>query len=202
MILKNKLQNIYNQLFSLLTLLKIINIKNLSFLPNQINKIIIGENKIFLYLNKTIKKVTENDLSGVTSIDINAFNNCTNLTDITIPNSVTRINANAFTNCTSLTNITIPNSVTSIGIGAFTNCTSLTDITIPNSVTSIGNDAFWFCRNLTDIYMYPIIPPTLGSTIFLLDDITIHVPIGSGDAYKNATNWSAYADQIVEDIEI
>ena len=42
----------------------------------------------------------------------------------------------------NITSITIPNSVTSIGDGAFWGCTSLTSVTIPKSVTSIGKYAF------------------------------------------------------------
>ena len=49
----------------------------------------------------------------------------------------------AFNNCSSLTSITIPNSVKSIGNRAFGDCESLTSITIPNSVTSIGSGAFY-----------------------------------------------------------
>ena len=48
----------------------------------------------------------------------------------------------AFNECTSLTSINIPDSVTSIGEGAFNECTSLTSINIPTSVTSIGSYAF------------------------------------------------------------
>ena len=57
----------------------------------------------------------------------------------------------AFDGCSSLTSITIPNSVTSIGINAFNKCSSLTSITIPNSVTSIGDRAFSGCSALTSI---------------------------------------------------
>ena len=56
---------------------------------------------------------------------------------------VTRIGASAFDNCTGLTNIKIPNSVTSIGFYAFFGCSSLTNIEIPNSVENIGAMAFW-----------------------------------------------------------
>ena len=87
----------------------------------------------------------------VTSIESQAFRDCTSLTGITIPGSVTSIGYEAFYNCPSLTNITIPNSVTSIGGSTFYHCTSLKSITIPNSVTSIGNLAFEGCKSLTSI---------------------------------------------------
>ena len=88
---------------------------------------------------------------GTTSIAGSAFEGCTGLTSITIPNSVTSIGSNAFEGCTGLTSITIPNSVTSIGYRAFEGCTGLTSITIPNSVTSIGAGAFKGCTMLTSI---------------------------------------------------
>jgi len=87
----------------------------------------------------------------VTSIGAGAFENCGNLTNVTIPNSVTNIGYVAFFGCTNLTSVTIPNSVTDIGVGAFILCYSLTNVTIPNSVTSIGNEAFGACLNLTAI---------------------------------------------------
>ncbi len=88
---------------------------------------------------------------SVTSIGRGAFDDCTGLTGITIPDSVTSIGEDAFSGCTSLTGITIPNSVTSIGYEAFENCTGLISITIPDSVTSIGEWAFNGCTDLTGI---------------------------------------------------
>ena len=49
--------------------------------------------------------------------------------------SVKIIGESAFDNCWELTSVTIPNSVNSIGYYAFNYCTSLTSVTIPNSVT-------------------------------------------------------------------
>jgi len=71
--------------------------------------------------------------------------NGTEITSLTIPNSVTSIGSRAFAGCTGLTSLTIPNSVTSIGVYAFEGCTGLTSLTIPNSVTSIGANAFNGC---------------------------------------------------------
>ena len=88
---------------------------------------------------------------SVTSIDNWAFSWCASLTSITIPDSVTSIGEYAFCDCTRLTSVTIGNGVTSIGDSAFEDCTSLTSITIPDSVTSIENWAFYGCTGLTSI---------------------------------------------------
>ena len=62
----------------------------------------------------------------VTTIGSCAFNECTGLTSITLPDSITTIEWSAFEGCTSLTSITLPNSVTTIGFSAFEGCTGLT----------------------------------------------------------------------------
>ena len=88
---------------------------------------------------------------NVTSIGRRAFGDCTGLTNITIPNSVIEIGWHAFYDCANLKSITIPDSVISIGGCAFNNCTSLTSVTIPDSVTSIDYPAFVGCTSLTAI---------------------------------------------------
>jgi hypothetical protein len=62
----------------------------------------------------------------------------------------------AFEYCSSLTSVTIPDSVTSIEDSAFRNCSSLTSVTIPDSVTSIGYWAFSGCSSLTSVYISDI----------------------------------------------
>ena len=88
---------------------------------------------------------------SVTSIGSWAFEDCTGLTSITIPDSVTSIGDFAFYNCTGLRSVTIGNGVTNIGGSAFSRCTGLTSITIPDSVTSIGSNAFSNCTGLTNV---------------------------------------------------
>ena len=61
--------------------------------------------------------------------------------DNSVEYTVTSIDWYAFEDCSGLTSVTIPNSVTSIGSYAFRDCSGLTSVTIPNSVTSIGSNA-------------------------------------------------------------
>ena len=89
--------------------------------------------------------------SGVTTIGVYAFSNCTSLTSINIPESVTSIEIGAFSSCKSLSSIYIPESVTSIGYSVFNYCTSLTSINIPESVTTIEDYTFDNCTSLKSI---------------------------------------------------
>jgi len=121
-----------------------------------------------------------NELDGlpVTSIGDVAFQDCTGLTSVVMPDSVTRIGNQAFAYCLALTSITIPDSVTSIGEGAFSECTSLTSIAIPDSVTSIGQEAFLYCTSLTCV----IIPDSvtrIGGLVFYCCTGLTSVTIGN-----------------------
>ncbi len=93
----------------------------------------------------------DNTTYRVTSIGDSAFISCSNLTTITIPESVTTIGLYAFKACRNLAAITFSNNIISIGSYAFMYCESLTKVTLPNSITSIGSNAFIGCSNLTDI---------------------------------------------------
>ena len=136
----------------------------------------------------------------LTTIWRSAFEDCTSLTSVTIPDSVSYINSRAFDDCDNLTSVTIPNSVTTIGDYAFWDCDRLTSITIPDSVTTIGKNAFIYCTRLTIVYCKATTPPALGGN-YIFDyngsGRKIYVPMKSVNAYKIATYWSEYADDII-----
>ena len=96
---------------------------------------------------------------GVTFIGDYAFMDCSSLSRLVIPESVTSIGDGAFSFCESLTSIIIPDGVTSIGADAFGNCTSLSNIDIPDGVTSIENGVFCGCHSLSNI----VIPNSVTS---------------------------------------
>lgn len=126
-------------------------------------------------VDKSITRVTADMLEGVTNIRNVAFNSCT-----------------------SLESVEIPNSVTSIGNRAFYSCSSLASVEIPNSVTSIGAEAFRSCSSLASITVLATSPPTLGASVFqgISQSFKIYVPAESVDVYKAASRWSSYADEI------
>ncbi|MBR6168036.1 MAG: leucine-rich repeat domain-containing protein [Paludibacteraceae bacterium] len=77
----------------------------------------------------------------VVTIGTSAFESCSNLQSVTLPNSITTINQDAFYGCSKLGDINLPEGLTTIGLRAFYNC-NLDTIIIPSTVTSIGNKAF------------------------------------------------------------
>lgn len=135
---------------------------------------------------------------GTLLIGNDAFYGCYGLSNVSLPGGISSIGTSAFCECYGLRGITIPSGVISIGSNAFSNCKGLTSISIPASVTSIGDSAFSGCTSISAYHFYGTTPPTLGSSAFssIPSDCVIYVPSASVNAYKSATNWSAYSSYI------
>lgn len=98
--------------------------------------------------NKTLSKyILRNDTKGL----LRTFENCTNLSSISIPTSVSNIGNYTFYGCSNLSSITIPENVVNIGSHAFADCFNLASLTISGNVNSIGSAAFSGCGKLTSV---------------------------------------------------
>ena len=130
------------------------------YLPLPLKKIVFTGSYIHssAYENCTwLEEVVIPD--GVTDIGNHAFHGCSSLASVAIPGSVTSIGDWAFENCSSLASVAIPGSVTSIGDSAFSGCSGLTSVVIPDSVTSIRNGTFSGCSGLESV----VIPDSVTS---------------------------------------
>ncbi|MCD7770567.1 MAG: leucine-rich repeat domain-containing protein [Oscillospiraceae bacterium] len=101
-----------------------------------------------IYRNRVISVIIDYDAD---LIEMETFASCTNMTSVTIPDSVTVIGLGAFQNCKSLTTIDLPAGLTTIGDSAFAGCEKLESISIPNGVTTIYASAFSGCKSLKSI---------------------------------------------------
>ena len=131
--------------------------------------------------------------SGLTSITWNAvncadcasssvdyvFRSCSNVTSISVGNSVETLPAYAFVGCTELTSVSLGNHVTNIGNYAFYNCSGAFSLVIPNSVETIGSYAFSGCSGITEVVI-PDSVTTLGSYAFGSCYSLVSVSIGNG----------------------
>ena len=115
---------------------------------------------------------------SVTTIGINAFSACSNLTDIIVDpenSSYCSIDGVLYDKEVSVLikcpegkkgDLNIPSPVTTIGDYAFYYCERLKSVTIPNSVTTIGQWAFAYCTGLTSVTI-PYSVTTIGNSAFL-----------------------------------
>lgn len=174
--------------------------------------------------NKIENLVILSEYNGVkvTSIADHAFDGCTSLTSISIPNSITNIGKYAFNGCTSLTSVDMSNNVTAISDGTFYKCSSLISLTIPNCVTSIGFEAFGMCGSLMNI-LIPNSVTSIGDWAFgdCTSFTSITIPNGItnisyaifancsllknvklGKAVTNIDDWAFYKCGALTDITI
>lgn len=88
---------------------------------------------------------------GVNNISVLAFKDCTNLTTISLPETLRTIGGHAFYGCSNLDGVALPSSLTTIATGAFAECTALTSVAIPSGVKTVNMDTFRNCESLTEV---------------------------------------------------
>lgn len=118
---------------------------------NQSDGVVYINDVLYNYKGTMPSGTSVEIIEGTVSISPNAFQDCSNLVSVTIPNSVTSIEEYAFDGCSGLTSVVIPNSVTNIGHFTFRNCSVLASVAISSNVKSIGDGVFRGCASLTSV---------------------------------------------------
>ncbi len=95
--------------------------------------------------------------TGLNELPAEAFQGCTKLESIVMPESLTSWGYYAFFGCEKLSNFVFPKNITVIPRFCFAGCNSFTSFTVPEGVTTISTNAFRNCKGITNI----LLPQTL-----------------------------------------
>ena len=166
-----------------LTLMKYIGASSEVIVPDGVTKL---QYSTFSECRQLLTRVVLPD--GLLSIPESLLNNCTNLKEVVIPESVTTIGNHAFFGCASLEKINLPAGLTEISQSLLGGCTALSEITIPDGVTAIGDSAFQKCASLTEIVLPQGLRRIDGEAFFGCTGLSyIDIP----DGLETADNWIA-----------
>ena len=99
--------------------------------------------------NTNVTSVTMPD--SITVVFMAAFRDCTNLQHVVFSENLRTIGSYAFAGCTSLEEINLPDSLMYLQDFCFHGCSSLTEITIPDSVRQIPTGAFYECSSVESL---------------------------------------------------
>ncbi len=130
---------------------------------------------------------------GLTAIPDSAFRGCSALKELAIPAGVASIGTWAFSGANSLQTIRLPGGVSSVGDSAFRACTGLTALELNNGLETIGEYAISDCPALTELTL-PNTVTTIGAYAFQgnerLEKVTMSASWGrgGGDLLKNCPN--------------
>lgn len=136
------------------------------------------------YNNRTYAIITVKGFSG------------RKISSVKLSQSLKTIGDMAFDGCSNLKEIEIPNGIETIGRTAFRNC-ALTSLVIPESVKSIDGYAFNNCKHLMEVFFVGNKAPKgieIGTYYYPFDychsALTLYVP--NKEAYGNARNMVQY----------
>ncbi len=164
------------------------------FLPSELEE--IGD---FLLCYAT-------NLGGITipkkvhTIGSGAFLRCTSVDSLVFMGDRLKIiGDSAFSHCSQLSRLSLPKNIQSIGHSAFLGCSSLDSLVFTgDGLQTIGDSAFCNCNQLAKISLQDTLPPIIEAHTFEGVDrsIPIHVPLGSGQRYKEAPYWCEFQNFI------
>ncbi len=132
---------------------------------------------------------------SIENIGAEAFKGCKSLQSIIIPKGVGSIEDGTFHGCTSMQSASIPRGIARIGVSAFQDCAALQSVSIPTIVTSIGAKAFSGCSRLKDVTAMWGSPLTIDSDVFEgveSANCTLHIPCETETAYQSANVWNKF----------
>ncbi|MDE7412940.1 MAG: leucine-rich repeat domain-containing protein [Muribaculaceae bacterium] len=162
-------------------------------------------------LNYELEKVRFPE--GLTTIPVGFVDDCIELKEFIMPNSIEVIGDRAFWQCGNLQELKLSLKLKSIGLEGLYYCKGLYTIYLPSTLETLGAESCENWKNVKSIYCAAEIPPVCidseinpGWTPFgkygedfenrTPQDTPIYVPVGSADLYRNAWGWDYFTNFI------
>ena len=136
-------------------------------------------------------------IDGIRYIAPQAFQGCTALTEIALPEKMDEIGKEAFSGCTALTTFTVPQGVRFVEERTFQGCSALQTIALSKSVERLRKDAFKGCTALQRIVCMKKFPPIVEDA-FDTYSATIVVPQGLQNTYYASKYWKDFPKVVEE----
>ena len=144
-------------------------------------------------------EITPSEASTLESFETDFYNNTelTTLHDLKYFTGIKYLAGNSFKDCTNLTEVTLPEGIINFYYRAFIGCSKLASIVIPSTVEYLGDDCFNGCEALKAVTVQVADPTVieLGEDVFFgvdLSGATLYVPYGSADLYREAPVWQDF----------
>ena len=100
------------------------------------------------YRKRILKVVVD---EGITSLGYNSFEECVNLKEVDLPESLVQLCDYAFSNCSSLEEIYLPDRTLGFGQRVFNGCEALKTVRMSENLTLLGEGMFYNCKSLDNI---------------------------------------------------
>lgn len=149
-------------------------------------------------ISKNIYSIGEEAFQSCTALQSVRFVDVVNvIEDSTVGTGVVKIGKNAFNNCSTLSALELPDGVLTLSEGAFYGCTNLREIHLPDTVTGLGNSLFYDCASLEQIKIPPLvtyIPVAFCSGCTSLKDVYIDATVTeiASSAFNSVPNAAVF----------
>ena len=128
------------------------------------------------------------------------FSLCPLMEEVKLPYGVKAIGDGAFMGSQSLRRVTIPEKVRTIGSVVFQDCASLESVSLPYTITGLGDRLVEGCTYLRSVACAATEPPACTEITFGdMTGVTLYVPMGCAQKYRESMGWSRFADIVEPD---